>query len=165
MERGTVEYRPQTNWFLNGVFALIALAVLLALAPIILKNISNGMTPVAQATAIVMPTRAISSDAPPVNNGVVPTTAPAAGSPPDVIPTPAPLEAAPAIGGLTESMERKFEETTNPGVAEQILGVVDSWSEATPIPGLPPEDNGGGKSLGRRVDGGTSGGKSWEPNP
>lgn len=144
--------------FPNLVLALVASFVVLLAWPGIQKNYGGGS--IAQPTTV--PTRA----APPANNPPLPTSAPNIGSAPDVMPTPAPLvEAAPVIGGLTESMERKFEEAAQPGVADKILSVVESWESATPIPGAPPEDKGGGKSLGRPVGGGTSGGKSWEPAP
>lgn len=157
-----------TNWInivLLLVFLTLAAAILAAVAPAIIRNWSQGTTPQPTAFVRVQPTVD-----PNVNVGdsaaPLPTAAPAAGSPPDVMPTPAPLAAPVGASGLTESMERKFEEAANPGLADQILNVVESWDEATPIPGgSPPVDKGGKKELGRPVSGGTSGGKTWEPKP
>lgn len=162
-------YEPQTNWInivLVAVFVVLGLAILAAVAPAIVRNWSQGTTPQPTAFVQMQPTNRPVVD-PGGGAAPLPTAAPVAGSPPDVIPTPAPLEVAPVgASGLTESMERKFEEAANPGLADQILNVVESWGEATPIPGgKPPVDKGGKKELGRPMDGGTSGDKHWEPKP
>lgn len=160
MRNRTYPPQPQTNWInivLVGVFVVLGLAILAAVAPAIIRNWNAA--PAAQPTAFV---QTQPTNVNPANDALpLPTAAPSTGNPPVA---PAPLvEAAPAAAsGLTESMERTIEEAApQTGVAGEILDVVSSWNEATPIPGEPPEDKGGGKSLGRPVGGGSSGGAYW----